>query len=284
MTRVVLPFRGHEPLAFRLALRLGAEIAPAVDESIDRSSLRSMVSNRFAIVVRALRPPDTEVVPLLVLARQARRLGAEQVVLVAPRLSLRDAQGEARRKALGRRFEGVIAVTGDGDPESTGSWTRVAAGPLLTAAIAERAPGSLVLATADLRPWMEETAATLDAPLLGAPRVAASGACGGDGALRDRTPVILADSVGDGCALAGLARELGRRGAEAPLLAVVHADFAPGAEETLAIAGVRNILSTNTLLHSSNRVDVSGAVADALAGSWPRGVGSSDRDAGLSVI
>jgi ribose-phosphate pyrophosphokinase len=45
---------------------------------------------------------------------------------------------------------------------------------------------------------------------------------------------------------------------------IVHAVLAEGAEATLRAAGATRIVSTNTVPHSTNQIDVSDAIAEAI--------------------
>ena len=46
--------------------------------------------------------------------------------------------------------------------------------------------------------------------------------------------------------------------------AIVHAVLAEGAEATLRSAGAKRVVSTNTVPHPTNEIDVTDAIADAI--------------------
>ena len=262
MRPVVLPLPGHEPLASRLALRLGAQSIPV--PGADEAPVA--VKGSDVVMVGALQQCESELVPLLMTARRARRSGAATVYLVAPRLVLPAGGAGGIREALRRHFDGTVTVAGDEGGVADGPWLVAGAGPALAMELERRVERPCFVAVGDLRPWMEDVAARFRAPLLGAASFAT--AISRSGCSPERVPALLAESVGHGEALVGLARQLQRSGAPAPLVAVVHADFAPGAAASLQAAGVAAVVSTNTLLHPSNQVDVSEVVADALWRLW----------------
>ena len=272
MQPLVLPFPVHEPLASRLALRLGAELGPVVVESSAERGFGLDVRGRDVVVVRGLERPDRELLPLLMLARQARRCAASTLHLVAPRLvppHEGNGAGGALRSALRRHFDGVVTVAGDGQLASVEPWVVAPAGPALAAALAGRLRNPFFVAVGDGKPWMEDLAKAMGAPLFGAARLLGVHGCGA-GLFWERNPVLLAEAIGDGVAVSLVTRELRRRGAPPPQVAVVHANATPGAVTRLEMAGIAGLSSTNTVLHPSNRADVSEAIADALWQLWAK--------------
>lgn len=274
-THVVLPFPGHEPLASRLARRLTPLISPVVGNPESWSKPRRAVGGREVVVIRAVRNTREELLPVLLTSRRLRRLGAKAVFLVAPRLELPEGSAGAVREVLRRHFDGIVTVAGDEESVDPGPWTVAAAAPALLALLVERVRRPFLVVAGDVYPWMEKVALRLEAPILGPARFMATVDSGGRGSLEGRSPVLLTETVGDARIVGPLARELRRRGTPSPLLVTVHADFTPQTATELSAAGVKEVLSTNTLLHPSNRVDVGDAIADALERLWnqsPRSV------------
>ena len=46
----------------------------------------------------------------------------------------------------------------------------------------------------------------------------------------------------------------------------VHAVFAPGALESLSTAGAARVVTTNTIAHETNAIDVTSALSEAVGG------------------
>lgn len=256
---VVVPMPGSEPLASRLAVRLGSELSPSHEASI---------ADRELVLVGALCDPHRELLPLLLLTHRARARGARTSYLVAPRISLGSSAAGAVRETLSRHFTGIVTVAGGPESAPAGPWEVASAGPGLSAAIKARPDRPALVVAGDTWPWMEEVAAASNAPLYAAARLHGEIASRGPAFLGPRRPVLLAEAIGDGRALAQLARALRIHGASAPVVCVVHADFETNAADELAGAGVCGVVSTNTLLDPSNRVDVSEPIADALWRLW----------------
>lgn len=268
MHPLVVPFPSHEPLASRLAMRLGAELGPLAN-TLGEITPVPRLARREVLLVQSLERPD-QLLPLLSVARQVRRLAANLALLVAPRIVEPPAGSMAVgsvRTALLRHFDGVITVAGDGELNANAPWAVASAGRALAEALRGRLRNPFFVATGDMSLWMEELAVGWRAPLL-SPALLFATTGGGCGLFWERNPVLLAEAVGDGRALAAVARELRHRGAPPPQVVVVHADFMPGALSRLEAAGIAGVTSTNTVLHPSNRADVSEAIVDALWQLW----------------
>jgi len=278
---LIVPLPGHQAFASRLALRLGAELAPGVAH---RPPPAVPVRGREVVLVSSLQRSERQLLPLLMLARRTRHQGATGLFLVTPHLVLPEGDGAAGalRQTLGRHFDGIVSVQGGDARMLLPPWGVAAAGPALGREIAARCPQPLLVAVGGVMRWTETIAVELQAPLLSAGGFATAAAGHCHELLDDSDPVLLADAVGDGLAILRLARELRRRGTAPPLVAVIHADFAPGAVARLAPPEVDGVISTNTVLHPSNRVDVSEAVADAIWRLWSSTL-SPIRSTGLAV-
>jgi ribose-phosphate pyrophosphokinase len=79
-----------------------------------------------------------------------------------------------------------------------------------------------------------------------------------------RRAVVIDDIASSGATLAGAARALRARGIASIDAIVVHAIFAPGAMRLIRRAGVRRILSCDTIPHPTNAIRCAPLVADAL--------------------
>jgi ribose-phosphate pyrophosphokinase len=86
-----------------------------------------------------------------------------------------------------------------------------------------------------------------------------------DAALRDRTPVLVDDIISTAHTMIAVVRQLLERGLPAPVCIGVHGVFAPDAYRELSAAGAARIVTTNTIAHESNQIDLSERVAMAVA-------------------
>jgi ribose-phosphate pyrophosphokinase len=90
-----------------------------------------------------------------------------------------------------------------------------------------------------------------------------------DRAVPGRTPVLVDDIVSTGGTLVEAVRCCRSGGLAAPVCLAVHAVFAPGAHDALLAAGAGRIVTTNTIPHATNAIDVAGLLAGAVARLLP---------------
>jgi ribose-phosphate pyrophosphokinase len=274
--------------ARRLARHLGVSGRTlAVHRFPDGETLvrcRSRVA-REAIVFHQLHDPDAKLVGLLLAADALRRAGARRLTLVAPYLPymrqdrvFRPGEPLSQRvvaRLLGEAFDRVLTLEAHLHrirrlAEVFPCRARSLSAAPAVAAWCRRSGRRAVLVGPD-----EESE-----PLVG--RVArAAGlpwAVGrkqrlGDRRVRLRFPdlggagraIVLDDIASSGVTLAEAARALRRAGAQRVEAVVVHALFAAGAEERVRRAGVRRLVSCDTVPHASNRIRTAAVLAAALA-------------------
>jgi ribose-phosphate pyrophosphokinase len=83
--------------------------------------------------------------------------------------------------------------------------------------------------------------------------------------LRERTPVIIDDIASSGHTLARTVEALLAAGSQAPVCVVMHALFGGDALAVVRRAGASRIVSTNTIAHPTNQIDVAPLVAAELS-------------------
>ncbi|MBE7375845.1 ribose-phosphate diphosphokinase [Pseudomonas lopnurensis] len=238
------------------------------------------------VLYRGLDHPNEKLVELLLVAGEARRLGAKRLILVAPYLAymrqdIAFSPGEVvSQRVIGRllanQFDGLITV----DPHlhrvatlpeavPLADAVTLCAAPALARLIAARHPDALLLGPdAEARQWIEAAAAQhgfehgvcskvrhgdhqVDIEL---PALAFSG----------RHVVLLDDVASSGHTLAQAAKKLLAAGAASVDVAVTHALFAGDALEVIRAAGVGEIWSTDCIVHPSNAVRMAPHLAEAL--------------------
>jgi ribose-phosphate pyrophosphokinase len=238
-----------------------------------------------AVVLRSLHDPNAKLVELLLAADALRRAGAARVALVAPYLGYmrQDAlfePGDAISQRvvaglLGGAFDRIWCV----EPHLHRVRTlaelfacpahAVAAAPALAGWLRGASGALLVGPDEESEPWLRELAR-----LAGLPGCVAAKRRRGDRDVEVSLPalapgarraVLVDDIVSSGATLAALARALRGAGVAQIEAVVVHALFAPGAQEALEAAGVSQLASTDTVPHASNRISVAPLLAAALA-------------------
>jgi ribose-phosphate pyrophosphokinase len=239
-----------------------------------------------AVLVRSLHDPNPKIVEALLAADALRRAGARRVTLVAPYLPyMRQdrvfAAGEpvSQRviaRCLGGGFDRVLTLeahlhrTRRLSDVFPGGARSLPAAPALAAWVRRAARGALVVGPdEESAPWIRAIARQA-----GAPWTVGEKTRRGDRAVAVRFPrlperppagaVIVDDIASSGATLAAAARALGRRGVAVVDAIVVHAIFAPGALARIRAAGVRRVVSCDTIPHSTNAIPVAPLLASAL--------------------
>ena len=248
--------------------------------------LGSEVARRRVVLVCTLNAPDEKTLALLFAARSAKELGAARVGLVAPYLAYmrqdkRFRPGEAVTSAhfaalLSSAFDWLVTV--DPHLHRRGSLAElyaiparaVAAAPALAAWIRDNVAEPLVVGPdEESEQWAAQVAAGC-----GAPHVVLRKTRLGDrdvrieapplGAWRGRTPVLIDDIISSARTMALAARKMREAGFDPPACLGVHAVFSPDALSTLRGAGAGPIVTTNTIAHETNAIDVSSLVAGSV--------------------
>ncbi len=294
MSALLLYFDDEQAAAERLAAAAGLRAAAIERHRFPDDELRLRLplaaGEELAdtlVLYRGLERPNEKLVELLLVAGEARRLGARRLLLVAPYLAYMRQDiafhpGEVVSQRvvgqfLAERFDGVITV----DPHlhriaalseaiPRGAAVSLSGAPLLAGLIARQLADPLLVGPdAESRQWIEAAAAVhgfdygvcskirhgdrqVDVAL---PEVA----------VRGRAVVLLDDVASSGQTLARAAALLLAAGAASVDVAVTHALFAAGALEVIRAAGVRHVWSSDCIAHPSNAVSVAPLLAGALA-------------------
>jgi ribose-phosphate pyrophosphokinase len=282
---------GNEAFTAALARHLGADTgALEVRRFPDGESyvrLDTDVAGREVAFVSGLHEPDLKFLPLLFAARVAKDLGATRVGLVAPYLAymrqdVRFKPGEAITSIyfanlLSQCFAWLVTV----DPHLH-RWKSldeiysldahvVPAAPVVGEWIRRNVQNPVLIGPdSESSQWV-----TAVAELAGAPFVVLDKTRRGDRdvtievnddkALQGRTPVLVDDIISTAHTMIAVVSQLRERDLPAPVCIGVHGVFAPEAYRELAAAGAARIVTTNTIPHESNEIDLSGGVAAAVA-------------------
>lgn len=244
-------------------------------------------AGREVIICCSLTNADVKTLPLYFLSTTVRELGAKRIGLVAPYLAyMRQDQrfnsGQSRSahsyaELLSTMFDWLVAV----DPHLHRIHSldeiysiptlAVSAMPAVAQWIRANVANPIVIGPdAESVQWVERVARELDVPSVvlekvrhGDRHVEVSAL---DPALvRGRTPVVLDDIASSGRTFIEVLNKLSAAKIDGATCIAVHALFAGTAEEDLRNAGARRIISTNTVPHPTNAIDVSALVGKAVA-------------------
>jgi ribose-phosphate pyrophosphokinase len=287
MNPIVFPFPDDEPMAAALLPQLSAQAGRIEWHRFpDRESLITLhgdCSNRDVILVCTLTDPDTKFLPLYFCAATARELGAKRVGLIAPYLAymrqdrrFRDGQSLSAHsfaRLLSSSFDWLVTVDphlhriASLDEIFTIPATAVSAMPAVSEWIAANVASPVLIGPdRESAQWAERVARSLDAPSLILEKIRA-GDCDvkvsavDTGIVRGRRPIIVDDIASSGHTLAEALRGFAPLGIVDVTCIVVHALFADGAVKMLREAGARRIVSTNTVPHATNTIDVAPSIA-----------------------
>lgn len=243
------------------------------------------VQGRACIVLADLSDPDPTFLPLLFLANTLRELGAASVILIAPYLAYmrqdrRFVEGEAvTSKIFAAEISRCCDALATVDPhlhryhsldEIYTIPSRVVQGaPALAAWLKDQQRILLVGPDEESEQWVSKMAA-----VGGHPFVVGRKQRFGDrdvkvtlpdlSAYKGYTAVMVDDVISSGQTLLKCADALKAAGIREIHCAAVHGIFADESDKALTGCGVKQIITTNTIPHASNRIDMSGLVAAAV--------------------
>ena len=287
----VLPLPRAEAAATRFAERLGAPLCALESRRFadGETYLRVLgdVAGCDVAVVAEMRDPDAQLPGLLLLPDALRDLGAVSVGLIAPYLPYmrQDARFRPGEAVTARSFARLISsayqwlVTVDPHLHRIASLDEVYA---LRSVVVQSAPAIAAWLRAHVeRPLVvgpdAESAqwASHVARLAGAPHIVLRKTRRGDTEVeidtpgstsqhRGCTPVLVDDIISTGSTLAEAVRLLTGRGFARPFCVGVHAVLVGDAEARLQTAGVRRIVTCDTLTHPSNEIALADRVVEAV--------------------
>lgn len=290
MNPVILPLPGNEAAAGALAENLQGEIARLnVRRFPDGESyvrIETSLANRPTVIACTLHEPDSKVLPLLFTAATAKDLGAREVGLVAPYLAYmrqdkRFLDGESVTslhfgKLISRYFDWAVTV----DPHLHRRTSLdeiysipnvvVHAAPLLARWIRENVQSPVLIGPdSESAQWVSQVARYAEAPWLVLEKLRkgdrdVSVSIPDPEAVRGRTPVLVDDIISTARTMIAAVRSLRANDLGAPVCLGVRAVFAEDAYAELLSAGAARVVTTNTIPHSSNGIDMTPDIADAL--------------------
>lgn len=290
MRPLLVALRENEPLAKPLAEAIGAEIAHLEVRRFPdgETYLRydTSPSGRPVALLCPLDRPDDKFLPLLFAAATARDLGAASVGLVSPylpymRQDRRFRPGEAVTSTyfaeiLTRRVDWLVTVDPHLHRRSSLSeiYAKPAvalhAAPLIAAWIREAIDQPLLVGPdAESVQWVAAVARDAAAPHLVLQKIRR-----GDRDVevsvpeverwQGHTPVLVDDIVSTAHTMIETVGHLARAGMRPPVCIAVHGLFAGDAYRELLQAGASRVVTSNTIPHETNAIDVTTLLAEAV--------------------
>jgi ribose-phosphate pyrophosphokinase len=287
---LLFSFPGNEDLGKKLLEQSGFAAGEATlrrfpdGESYVR--ILSTVRDQNVYLLCTLHQPDAKLMWLYYMAQTAKKLGAASVILIAPYLAyMRQDKafnpGEAVTSGLfAELLSGWVDALITIDPHlhrhhSLSEIYRIPTtvlhtGPIVADYIQNQIPKPVLIGPdEESKQWVAAIAekAGCEFSVLRKERF-------GDRKVRinvpdapkfrQYTPVLVDDIISTGHTMIETAKHLREHGIRMPICIGIHPVFAGNALEEMRQAGIDNIVSTNTIQHPTNFLDVSGFVAEHL--------------------
>jgi ribose-phosphate pyrophosphokinase len=280
-------FADDLPQVDRLAANLGVSSAAiGLHQFPDGEVMPTVrVGAETVIIYRSLHHLEQRLLPLLLAADAYRQAGAARLVLAAPYLSYlrqdavfqlgqplsRDVVG----RLLGRAFDRVVTVqahlhrTTDLSAVFGCAVDNISALSALAQDVAGAARPLVVGPDVEARPWAQAAAERLQSDWMTFDKTrqgdrSVTLTAPSSPPIDGREVLLLDDVCSTGETLIQAIAQLRQAGASAIDVAVVHALFDQHAEHRLRAAGARRIVSTDSIPHSTNALELAGLLASAL--------------------
>lgn len=268
---------GAEPAIFELRRFPDTEVYLRYDTGL---------SGRQVVLLCALDRPDEKILPLLFAAATARDLGARDVGVVCPylpymRQDKRFQAGEAVTSTyfaemLSSHFDWLVTVDPHLHRRSTLSEVyRIPAhalhvAPLLADWVKREVPTPILIGPdSESEQWVKEVAQRAGIPSMVLQKVRR-----GDRDVeislpeieqwQDHTPVLIDDVISTGQTMIETVKHLNRAGMAQPVCLAVHGIFAGSAYQDLLGAGAGRIVTTNSVIHETNEIDLCDLLAEGV--------------------
>jgi ribose-phosphate pyrophosphokinase len=244
------------------------------------------VKGKEIVVVCSLNDPNAKILDLALISRTLRDNGAVRVGLIAPYLAYmrQDKQFNAGEgvnakyfaEILSRHYNWLITV----DPhlhrfraleEVYSISTRVLrSAQFIADYIRENIHNPLIIGPdSESKQWVEQVALAIPAPFevlekirLGDKEVKETAPYLAN--YQNHTPVLIDDIISTAQTLIQATKNIKKLNMKAPVCIGIHAIFADNAFADLVEAGVKDIVTCNTIRHPTNKIDVSGGLTKLL--------------------
>ena len=287
---LLIPLPGNETICKLLAGTLDFETGDIeVRQFPDGESYvryRTSPANRNVILISSLDRPDNKILPLLFAATTARELGASSVGLVAPYLAYmrqdrRFQEGEAVTSAqfaklLSSAIDWLVTIDphlhrySSLDEIYSASSVVMHVAPLLSKWIAREVQRPLLIGPdSESEQWVASVAREANAPFLVLEKIRRGDRDVEVSVLeieqwRDHTPVLVDDIISTARTMIETVKHLRAAGMRPPVCIAIHGVFSDNAYEDLCAAGTERVVTTNTIPHASNGIDITPLLAEGV--------------------
>ncbi len=290
MNPIIFALPGNEILADKLCKLLLAEYGELdlhrfPDKEI-KIKINTDVAQREVIIIASLNQPNEKILPLLFLSETARELGAKGVHLIAPYLAYmrQDKRFQPGEGISANYFARLLShytdslLTIDPHLHRYRSLAEIYTIPShvihATKAIAKWIKTNvknplLIGPDNESQQWVAEIAADVQAPFLILEKLRS-----GDHEIEINlpeitqyyyhNPILIDDIISTAKTMIETVKQLKKYLKATPICIGVHAIFADNAYQELMATGVSQIITSNTIAHATNFIDIAQDLADAI--------------------
>jgi ribose-phosphate pyrophosphokinase len=289
---VIFAFPGHEKFVNRMReqadFSLGEFKIKNFPDGESLVTLKTDVKDKNVTVVCGLNDVDSKILPLIFFVHVAREMGAKSVELIAPYLGYmrqdkRFNPGEAITSEIFAKLLSSLVdclVTVDPHLHRHKSLYDIYTIPniVLHAAaqigewINQNIENPIIIGPdEESKQWVKDVAERAQAQFIVLKKIRH-----GDKKVeisspdiekyKNHTPVLVDDMISTARTMIEAIKKLREANMKAPVCVGIHAIFAGDAYEKLKNSGVEKIVTTNTIFHESNQIDVASLFAKALKG------------------
>jgi ribose-phosphate pyrophosphokinase len=287
---ILFPFPGNEELTLSIKNLLGYEMGDMTlrhfPDGESFVKIGANVRGKDLAIVCSLDRPDQKAMALMFFAQSAKELGATQVGLIAPylgymRQDTRFHEGEAVTSAIFAQFLSAQVdwlVTINPHLHRYKSLEEIYTIPCKTLQSADLIASwittnvekpFLIGPDEESTPLVSAIASKIRVPFIVLKKIRHGDkdveiALPNIEKYKSHTPILIDDIISTGRTLIEIIVKLHNAGMDPPVCIGVHSVFTDGAYETLKNAGVSKIITSNTISHISNAIDVSSLLCGAV--------------------
>lgn len=273
-------------ISSQLTIKIGDVILKNFPDQESYIKINENVAGRDIIIIDSLNLPNDKILPLIFFVETLKELGAKRIGLVAPYLAYmrQDARfhtGEGITsiyfaKLISQYFDWMITV----DPhlhrrhslnEIYSIKNLIVSSTLQISKWIRSNVENCVLIGPDVesKQWVSEIAKEADAPFVILEKIRK-----GDRDVeimipeidkyKEQIPVLIDDIISSGRTMIETIKKINQIGMSSPICIGVHAIFADDSYDQIKNAGIRQIVTCNTIDHPSNAIDLSNSLAEGI--------------------